>query len=51
MKWAGHVALEEDGEYRVLVKRPDGKRQLGRLKRRRGLYMTYTIAECTVKNS
>jgi len=32
MRWAGHVALmgEERGVYRVLVGKPEGKRQLGR---------------------
>jgi hypothetical protein len=36
MKWAGHVALmrEERKFYRVLVGKPDGKRRLGRLRRR-----------------
>jgi hypothetical protein len=32
MRWAGHVARlgEERGAWRVLVRRPDGKRPLGR---------------------
>jgi hypothetical protein len=32
MRWAGHVAGmgEMKGSYRVLVERPEGKRQLGR---------------------
>ena len=36
MKWAGHVARreEERGAYRVLVGKPEGKRPLGRHKRR-----------------
>ena len=36
MKWAGHVARmgEERGVYRVLVGKPEGKRQLGRPRRR-----------------
>ena len=36
MRWAGHVARmgEERGEYRVLVGKPEGKRPLGRLRRR-----------------
>jgi hypothetical protein len=36
MKWAGHVALmgEGRGAYRVLVGRTEGKRPLGRPKRR-----------------
>jgi hypothetical protein len=37
MKWAGHVARMGEGRnvYRVLVRNPDGKRPLGRPKRRR----------------
>ena len=37
MRWAGHVALtgERTGVYRVLVGKPEGKRTLGRLRRRR----------------
>jgi hypothetical protein len=36
MRWAGHVARmgEGSGVYRVLVGRPEGKRPLGRSKRR-----------------
>jgi hypothetical protein len=36
MKWAGYVARmeEERGVYRVLIIRPEGKRPLGRPKRR-----------------
>ena len=36
LEWAGHVARmgEERGVYRVLVGKPEGKRQLGRPKRR-----------------
>jgi hypothetical protein len=36
MGWAGHVALmeEERGVYRVLVGKPEGKRPLGRPRRR-----------------
>ena len=36
MKWAGHVARMEDRRcaYRVLVSKPEGKRPLGRPKRR-----------------
>jgi hypothetical protein len=32
MRWAGHVARmgEKRGAYRILVGRPEGKRQLGR---------------------
>jgi hypothetical protein len=36
MRWAGHMARMEEGRgvYRVLVGRPEGKRPLGRLRRR-----------------
>ena len=36
MRWAGHVALisEKRGVYRVLVGKPEGKRQLGRTRHR-----------------
>ena len=36
MRWAGHVArmVEERGAYRVLVGKPEGKRSLGRPRRR-----------------
>jgi hypothetical protein len=36
MRWAGHVARmgEERGVHRVLVGKPEGKRQLGRPRRR-----------------
>ena len=36
MKWAGHVARigKENGEYRVLVEKPERKRPLGRPRRR-----------------
>ena len=36
MRWAGHVAGigEGRGVYRVLVGKPEGKRALGRLRRR-----------------
>jgi len=37
MRWAGHVACmgERRGVYRVLVGKPEGKRSLGRTRRRR----------------
>ena len=37
MRWAGHVARmgETRGLYRVLVEEPEGKRQLGRPRRKR----------------
>jgi len=36
MKWVGHVARmgEERGVYRVFVEKPEGKRPLGRPRRR-----------------
>ena len=36
MRWAGHAARmgEERGTYRVLVGKPEGKRPLGRSRRR-----------------
>jgi hypothetical protein len=36
MRWAGHVAcmVEGRGVYRVLVGRPEGRRPMGRLRRR-----------------
>jgi len=36
MRWAGHVArmVEKRGVYRVLVGKPEGKRPLGRSRRR-----------------
>ena len=36
MRWAGHVARmgEERGAYRVLLGKPEGKRPLGRPRRR-----------------
>ena len=38
MRWAGHVAHmgEERGVYRVLVGKPEGRRPLGRPRRRWG---------------
>jgi hypothetical protein len=36
MRWAGHVARmrAKRGAYRILVRRPEGRRPLGRLRRR-----------------
>ena len=35
MRWAGHVAsMGEERKYRVLVGKPEGKRPLGRPRRR-----------------
>jgi len=38
IKWAGHVALvgKKRNTYKILVGKPDGKKQLGRLRRRFG---------------
>jgi len=35
MRWAGHVARMGRGVYRVSVGKPEGKRALGRRRRRR----------------
>jgi hypothetical protein len=46
MRWAGHVARMEEGRgvYRVLVEKPEGKRPLGRPRRRYiYIYTIYTI--------
>jgi len=34
MRWAGHVANVETGVYRVFVGKPEGKRPVGRSRRR-----------------
>jgi hypothetical protein len=34
MRWAGHVACQGRGAYRILVGRPEGRRSLGRPRRR-----------------
>jgi hypothetical protein len=38
MRWAGHVALiaEKRNAYSILVGKPEGKRPLGRPRRRKG---------------
>jgi hypothetical protein len=38
MRWVGHVARKGEGRvvYRVLVGKPEGKRSLGKPRRRRG---------------
>ena len=43
MRWAGHVArmVEGSGVYRVLVGRPEGKRPLGRPRRRWGIILRW----------
>ena len=50
MRWAGHVARmgEERGVYRVLVGRPEGKRPLGR-PRRRWVDIRFQNARCKEK--
>jgi len=41
MRWAGHVARmgEERGVYRVLVGKPEGRRSMGRPRRRWGIIL------------
>jgi hypothetical protein len=34
IKWAGHVARMKRNAYRLLVGKPEGKRPLGKLRRR-----------------
>jgi hypothetical protein len=34
MRWAGHVARMRRNEYRILVGKPEGRRPLGRTRRR-----------------
>ena len=50
MRWAGHVAhmVERRGVYRVLVEKPEGKRLLGRPRRRwkDNIKMDYQEVEC-----
>jgi hypothetical protein len=45
MRWAGYVALMGEGRvvYRVLVWRPEGKRPLGRPRRRWGITLKCTL--------
>ena len=54
MRWAGHVARmgEERGAYRVLVGKPEGKRPLGRLRRRwvNNIRMDLQEVECGYMN-
>ena len=47
MRWAGHVARmeEERGAYRVLVGKPEGKRPLGRPRRRWVDYIRMDLQE------
>jgi len=48
MRWAGHVACmgEERGVYRVLVGKPEGKRPLGRPRRRWVDNIRMDLVEC-----
>jgi hypothetical protein len=44
MRWEGHVARMGEGSvYRVLVWRPEGKRQLGRPRRRWEVTLSWTL--------
>ena len=47
MRWAGHVARmgEEKGVYRVLVGKPEGKKPLGRPRRRCVDYIRMDLQE------
>jgi len=47
MRWAGHVACmsEERGMYRVLLGKPEGRRPLGRHRRRWGYYIRRDLQE------
>ena len=47
MRWAGHVASmgERRGVYRVLVRKPDGKRPLGRSRHRWDYNITMDLLE------
>jgi hypothetical protein len=53
MRWAGHVACmgEGRGMHRVLVGKPEGKRQLGRPRRRweDNIEMDFQEVKCRVK--
>ena len=47
MRWAGHVSRmgEDRGVHRVLVGKPEGKRPLGRPRRRREDYIKMELQE------
>jgi hypothetical protein len=47
MRWAGHVARmgERKGAYRILIGRPEGKRPLGRPRRRLGENIKMDLGE------
>jgi hypothetical protein len=45
MRWAGHVAGtgEEMTAYRILMRKPEGKRLLGGPRRRRGIMLKWIL--------
>jgi hypothetical protein len=47
MRWAGHVAhvVKERGVHRVLMGKPEGKRPLGRPRRRREDYINVDLQD------
>jgi hypothetical protein len=47
IRWAGHVARmgEESGVHRVLVGKPEGKRPLGRPRRRWGIILRWIFSK------
>jgi hypothetical protein len=51
MRWAGHVARMEEGKgvYRVLVGRPEGKRPLGRHRRRWSSNIKMDLGEIEIR--
>jgi hypothetical protein len=48
MRWAGNVARMGRGVYRVLVEKPEGKRPLGRHRRRWENYIKWIFSNCDV---
>jgi hypothetical protein len=50
MRWAGHVARMREGRvvYRVLVRKPEGKRPLGRRRRRWGIIVRWIFMKWDV---
>jgi hypothetical protein len=53
MRWAGHVACMGEGRcvYRVLVGRPEGKRPLGRPRRRWDNNITMDLSEIGIEGA
>jgi len=51
MRWMGHVARMgvRTGVYMVLVGKPEGKRPLGRLRRRWGIILRYIFRQWDVR--